>query len=167
MPGSYANMTVAELYTSVKFSYPYVSTSEDAAVGWIEAENIFDVRAIIIEWFDALNDGTANDRYPDPICLEGPPGKPITEERADKFIEELEADMLKEWMRFGSLGREAGPGFDRLEPHARMAFMQAVWQVMKTMDQIQEEAAERTKAKELPPAVLNHVGTPTTSPDSW
>ena len=168
--GPYANTTVEIIYNSVRFSTPRVhlpdETEEERALGekrqaaaeWIEAENVFDVRAVLIEWFDALNDGTANDRYPDPTCLEGPPGEPITEERADKFVEVLEDDMLKESGRFRGLGKEVGPGFPRLEPHARLAFMQAVWQVMKTKEQIKLEAIDRIRTKDLPDAVLQNSG---------
>ena len=177
--GPYANTTVEIIYNSVRFSTPRLlipdETPEERALGekrqaaaeWVEAENIFAVRAVIIEWFNALNDGTANDRYPDPTCLEGPPGEPITEERADKFVEELEDDMLKESVRFRGLGKEVGPGFPRLEPHARLAFMQAMWQVMKTKEQIKSEALERIRTKDLPEAILQNSGLPTYSGDFW
>ena len=161
--GPYANMTVEVLYNSVRFTVKRVimpdETEEEKVLGeqllsareWVEAENIFAVREVIIEWFNAMNEGVANDRYPDPLNLEGPPGELITEERADEFVEALEQ------ARFKGLGKEEGPGFPRLEPHARIAFMQAMWQVMKTDKQLRLEAKERLESEDLPEVVLKAV----------
>ena len=102
---SYEDMTIKELYTSLKYSstshriYGSILTAEEVACDWVEAENMMAIRLVLIEWFDALQDGTANDRYLDPTNMEAPVGRPITQERADLFVEELEDDMLKEKAR--------------------------------------------------------------------
>lgn len=170
---SYENMAVEELYVSLKYSstshriYGSILTAEEVACDWVEAENMMAIRLILIEWFDALQDGTANDRYPDPLNMEAPAGKPITQERADLFVEELEEDMLMEKARFRGLKREAGPGYTRLEPHARIAFMQAVWRVMLTPEEIKSEARRRLKKKDLPNDVLENKAPPTQHYDFW
>ena len=165
-------MTVKEIYASLKYSptsnrtYGTVLTAEEAACDWVEAENMMDIRRVLIEWFDELQDGTANDRYPDPTKMEAPVGKPITQERANLFVEELEDDMLIEKARFRGLKKEAGPGYTRLEPHARVAFMQSMWRTMMTAEEIKAEARKRLKSKNLPEDVLDNK-TPDVSSGWW
>ena len=148
----YTDLTIEQIF----FGLPskMYGTSDRAIQCWSEAVNIFEVRQTIIEWFNALQEGTANDRYPDPFIVEAPKGKLITQERADDFVEQLEADMLLEKARFGSLNRDAGPGFTRLESHAKIAFMQSIWSIMKTPQELMEDADRRFRERDLPESIL-------------
>lgn len=163
---NYSDMTADQMYTSSIGVYG--SDINKRAYIWVECENALEVRAVWCEWFDALENGTANKRQPDPTNLNTPDGRRITQGRADIFIEELEADFYIENKRWRGLGKDAGPGFDRLEPHARIAFMQAIWRVMKTEEQIEEEAKERLENKDLPEKVINikTTNTPSASPSN-
>lgn len=136
--GTYSNLTVADLYQGDV--YKDMSKPLECAYYWVEAENVWLVRATVAKWFDWLNEDVANKHYPDTR------GKMFTQERADAFVEALEDDMMREESRFSQLGKDAGPGFLRLEPHARVAFMQDVWLVMKTKEELWDEAGRRLGA---------------------
>ena len=100
---------------------------------------------------DHMHNGEADNRYPDPYWNdEDYPGKvPLNQEVADEFIEEMDADFMIEKNRFQ--GRLA-PEFSRLPAHARIAFVQDAYKIMKTSTDIEKEAEERLGAGEsLPP----------------
>ncbi|MBI2020215.1 hypothetical protein HYS94_02230 [Candidatus Daviesbacteria bacterium] len=138
---TYENMTIDQI-----FQFVYYRREKSQAQAWVEAENDFAVRAIIGKWFKYLEEGIANDRYPDPL------NTTISQERADKLIEELDADFMIESGRFANLGVETGPEFFRLEPYAKRAFAQDIWSVMKTDKDIEMETVQRLNAgEELPP----------------
>lgn len=136
--GTYTNLTVADLYAGDVIKN--TDKPLECAYYWIEAENMWMVRVIISKWFRWLNEGVANNHYPDLRQ------KVFSRERADAFIEALEDDMMIEEPRFSHLNRDAGPGFDRLVPHARQAFIQDVWSVLKTRAELWAEAEQRLKA---------------------
>lgn len=111
----------------------------------VEAENIFEVREIVIGWFEALEKGLADNRFPDPRGLE------ISQERADKFIGMLDDEFMQESGRFGALKVATGPEFCRLSPRARRAFAQQVLQKAKQPKEILEEAIQRVRKGEVFP----------------
>ncbi len=156
---SYENISVADLFRAMNVqgylgNEDAAGARERAAFAWVEAENIFEVRAIYNKWFYMLKAGTANDQYPDPTAdYYTPDGIEITQERADAFIEAIEDDMLKERARFGHLGYNEGPGFTRLEGTTRIAFMLDCWTVMKPVTQLKREAWVRVNEKRetIPP----------------
>ena len=137
----YTDMTVRQVYDSM------AATALDAKA-WVEAENIMAVRAVICRWFELMESGEAAYRYPDPMVG-------VDHDRADRLVEELDADFDKERMRFPGGYPEAGPAFHRLPPHARLAFAQGVFAVMKTQAQLDEETCRRLEAGEqLPPEAV-------------
>jgi hypothetical protein len=121
------------------------------ARAWVEAENVYQMWALVQKWFEMMESGEAIHRYPDPFWKDDDyPGKvPLNQDVADTFIEEMDADFMLEKSRFQ--GRSA-PEFARLPPHARLAFVQDAYKIIKTSGQIQKEAEERLAAGEtLPP----------------
>lgn len=150
----YYNVTPYSLYQSCMSSAWEWSGGDEpltCARAWVEAENIHQVWELVQRWFEMMESGEAINRYPDPFWRDKDfPGKvPLTQEVADVFIEELDTDFMLEKSRFQ--GR-LGPEFARLPPHARLAFVQEVYKVIKTSAQIQKEAEERLAAGEtLPP----------------
>ena len=139
---SYANITVRLIYESI-------SDVPIRAEKWVEAENIFAVREYVCNWFDKLENGEADDIEPDPF-------KPIpSQEETEHLVEELEADFMREHHRFLNLDKTAGPGFARLKPQARLAFVQGIREIKLTNKQIRIETERRLTAGEaLPPTKI-------------
>jgi hypothetical protein len=139
---NYANIDVHDLY---KTSFKVEGIISDAE-RWVFCENMMEIRLRIIQWWYWIEDGSAEKKYPDPTDTS------ILQERADKFISELEDDMLKEKNRWKALSKNAGPGFDRLLPHARIAMAQDIMRMFKPSKQIRNEAGKRVQDGEhLPP----------------
>jgi hypothetical protein len=146
--GGYQNMTVRELYTSAVGKWRTRDRSAELAEasGWIEACNIMELRLLISDWFRALEDGSVEHRHPDPT------DNTITQERADRLVVELDADFEMEHGRFANLHADAGPQFTRLSPITRIAFAQAVFAVVRDLEDIEREAWERLRdGEKLPP----------------
>jgi len=123
----------------------------DRAKAWVEAENIHEVWGLVQKWFALMESGEAENHYPDPTWEDGdyPNNAALTSKVADKFIEEIDADFMIEKNRFQ--GRSA-PEFSRLPPHARLAFVQEAYRLIKTQSAIDEEAQERLdKGEVMPP----------------
>jgi hypothetical protein len=123
------------------------------ARAWVEAENVYEVWKLVQHWFDLMNSGEAMNRFPDPYWDDSkyPDKYVLTQEIADAFIEEMDADFMLEKSRFQ--GRLA-PEFARLPAHARLAFVQEAYPLIKTSSQISQEAERRLAAGEtLPPRV--------------
>ena len=123
------------------------------ARAWIEAENVYEVWKLVQSWFELMDSGEALNRYPDPHWDDAKhPGKlPLGQDVADSFIEEMDADFMLEKSRFQ--GRLA-PEFARLPQHARLAFVQDAYNIMKTSGDINKEAERRLSSGEaLPPPV--------------
>lgn len=150
----YYNVTPHTLYQSCMSNAWEWSGSNDPltrARAWVEAENIYEVWKLTQAWFDLMESGEAANRYPDPFWRDEdyPEKTALTQEVADKFIEEMDEDFMREKSRFQ--GR-AAPEFARLPAHARMAFVQEVYRIIKTGAEIQKEAEARLRAGEvLPP----------------
>ena len=153
----YQNITPRTLYQSCMPGPWGQTTGNDndliRACAWVEAENVYAVWKVVCDWFDALEDGSVQHRLPDPLW-QPPEGKaPLTQEAADTLIEHLDDDFMLERTRFR--GRLA-PEFSRLEAPQRLAFAQAIWDVLKTRSQVIDEAKRRLDAgEELPPPIQN------------
>ena len=124
---------------------------------WVEAENDSAIFAVIVDWFDMMEAGTAALQYPDPGWRDSnyPALAPLTPEYVDHLIAEIDADFEHEGNRFPQ-STGLGPEFSRLMPHARMALAQAIYRVLKTDAQMEAEAQRRLDAGEaLPPAEVS------------
>lgn len=156
----YYNVTPHTLYQSCMSSAWEWCGGDDPltrARAWVEAENVYEAWKVVQAWFDLMESGVAEYRYPDPYWSdEHHPGKkPLTQEVADRFIEEMDADFMIEEGRFQ--GRLA-PEFARLPSHARMAFVQECYWVIKTATEIHEEAERRLAAREVMPPPMDRSG---------
>lgn len=148
----YHNVTARTLYDSCRSDRGDRPMTE--AMAWIEAENVEAVWKVVQAWFESMEAGKAVDRYPDPFwTAKDEEGRaPLTQELADHIIAELDADFELERGRFPQ-GR--GPQFVRLPPHARMAFAQELYRVMKTEADMEAEAARRASHGERFPPGAN------------
>ncbi|MCI0438692.1 MAG: hypothetical protein L0177_06120 [Chloroflexi bacterium] len=152
----YYNVTPRMLYQSCLSSNADWSGRDDPiakARAWVEAENVFEMWKLVQQWFDFIESGEAQNRYPDPFWKDEdyPDKRPLTQEVADAFIEEMDADFMLEKNRFQ--GRLA-PEFIRLPSYARIAFVQDAYRIIKTSGQINEETDKRLATGEkLPPPV--------------
>ena len=118
----------------------------------MEAENVYEVWKLVQKWFDLIDSGEAVNYYPDPNWDDSQhPGKvSLTQDVANAFIEEMDADFMLEEGRFQ--GR-LSPEFARLPSHARLAFAQEAYGIMKTSSDINAEVDKRlTAGQTLPPA---------------
>ena len=131
----YSKTTIQEIYSSV---YNYGQPEES----YLEAENIFEFRKLIIKWFNMIENGTANKIYPDFF------DNSVTLEKANLLIEEIEDDFLKESGRWEYLNVNAGPGFTRLNPPAKIAFAQQIFKLIKSPEQITKEVEEKKRNNE-------------------
>lgn len=141
----YYNVGVRTLYETCRSHYSGHPLQE--AMAWIEAEDIVAVWKIVQAWFERMEDGTARHRFPDPFWDHARWGRkrPLTQQIADRIIAEMDADFEIERARFP---QGVGPEFARLPPHARLAFAQEVYGVIKTEGEIEEEATRRTRRGE-------------------
>ena len=150
----YYNVNPHTLYQSCMASAWEWSGTDDPltrARAWVEAENVYEMWKLVQVWFQYMESGEAINRYPDPYWKDDDyPGKvALTQEVADTFIREMDADFMLEKSRFQ--GRLA-PEFARLPSHARLAFVQEAYKIIKTSDVIRKEAEVRLEAGEsLPP----------------
>lgn len=155
----YYNVTVNTLYQScMKNDWGSLRNDDpfNRALAWVEAENVYEMWTLVQKWFEVMESGEAIHRYPDPFWRDDDyPGKvPLTQDVADKFIEEMDADFYLEKSRFrdGQGIMREPPDFSRLPPHARLAFVQDAYKIIKTSSEIRKEAEERLAAGEtLPP----------------
>ena len=152
----YYNVKPHTLYQSCMSSAWEWSGGDDPitrARAWVEAENVYEMWKLVQVWYELIeNDGAVN-RFPDPLWKseDYPEKVPLNQEIDDTFIEEMDADFMWEKSRFQE---RFAPEFSRLPPHARMAFVQDAYKLVKTGAQINSEADERLSAGEtLPPPV--------------
>jgi len=125
-----------DLYISAQ---PSFAVRTDNAFAWVEALNIEQIWAVAKRWFALMQSGEARLRYPDPLWQPKPGRKPLTQDVADFIVAEMDEDFLIERGRFP---RESGlgPEFSRLPPHARQAFAQELYDVMKTTAELKADA---------------------------
>ena len=154
----YYNVTPHTLYQSCMSSAWEWSGGDDPvtrARAWVEAENVYEMWKLVQSWFDLMESGESKDRYPDPFWSDEKFANKavLTQEVADRFIEEMDNDFMLEKSRFQ--GRLA-PEFKRLPNHARMAFVQDAYHIIKTGDEINREAEARLAQGEVMPPPINH-----------
>ena len=136
-------MTAQQIYQSgSQFSSPWNNNME----AWVCAQNDMEVRQVIIDWFYALENGTAEMRLPDPR------DETLTQEKADKIIKAIDDDFAIEKNRYHGLNVDKGPEFfERLSPRGRFTMSQEILAVLLTPEQIEEIAAKKIKAREALP----------------
>jgi len=81
---------------------------------------------LLDDWLQAMENGTAHHRLPDPNYVRSN-GKPTwTEDELDTLIRDLDAEIDQEVTRLPgtSVGAKAGPGFSRLALPQRLALAQ-------------------------------------------
>lgn len=152
----YYNVTPHTLYQSALSSsasgYGYlVSDPLVMHKCWHESLNIYHVWEKVQEWFELMESGDAENRYPDPFWNDAdyPDKTALTQDVADEFIAEMDADFMLEKSRFQ--GRLV-PEFSRLPPHSRMAFVQDMYKIIITSAEIERRAIESMEAGlTLPP----------------
>ncbi|MFQ5933111.1 MAG: hypothetical protein ACE5KI_00530 [Dehalococcoidia bacterium] len=115
--------------------------SEQRKLAQEQIDTVFD---ILEDWFQAIEDGTAHHRLPDPT-FESPPGRPaITEELVNEFIRGLDREIDTD--AFGSQGRkyeaDASSEFHRLDYPQRVALVQQLMTVLLS----EEEMAQKAEA---------------------
>lgn len=143
--GVYGRMTLESMYQITQKGYDLAHVS----LAWVEAENIMEIRSLMSNWFDAMEDGTANKRFQDPR------GPVISLEEAERMIAEIDDDFNIESNRWRGLGVEAGPDYFRLEPHAKIAFVQQILMTIKSISQLEEEVFNRQKiGEQIPPKLF-------------
>ena len=149
----YYNVTPHTLYQSYMSSAWEWSGGDDPitrARAWVEAENVYEMWKLVQKWFELMDNGDATNRYPDPNWsdVNFSDKVPLNQDVADSFIEEMDSDFMLEKSRFQ--GRLA-PEFARLPSHARLAFVQDAYRLIKTGKQINEEAEQRLAVCETLP----------------
>lgn len=87
-------------------------------------------RAVLEDWFHAMEDGTVASRMPDPFYPVS-----IAQESADKIVEIIDNEFNRE-LRSWAYQEVAGgfthvPGFQRLGPEQRVALAQVLHHILK------------------------------------
>ena len=115
-----------------------VPSPEEQEVKQRQIDSVFETLEV---WFQAIEDGTAEHRLPDP-GFTPPPGRPaITDALVDEFISELDREIDID--AFGYQGQkykaDATSEFHRLAQPQRMALIQDLLRVLKTDEEMVEE----------------------------
>jgi len=133
----YTNITIHDVFLAI---YDYSKPEES----YLEAQNIMDFRELLCLWFKMIEDGRAEKIYPDfSETL-------VTLDLANLLINEIEDDCLIELPRAMSVnGTTKGPGFTRLNDHAKIAFAQQVFSLIKSPEQITKEIEEKHRNHEV------------------
>ena len=143
----YTDIDTGKIYRSTTTYSGQEAIDASRAVRWVESENIMEIRAVTIKWFNMMESGEAATQYPDPFDTT------ISQDDADKLVHELDLDFDAERYRYKNIGVTAGPGFERLSASARLAFAQEFFSVLKSREQLEAEAQQRLSAGEqIPPA---------------
>ena len=108
----------------------------------VEQEQVETVFAILEDWFQALEEGTACHRLPDPAFVP-PQGRPaLNEKLVEQFIRELDREMAED--AFGSQGHKYGVNatcdFCRLEYPQQVALVQQIMGVVLSKEEIAKRA---------------------------
>ena len=119
----------------------FTTTPEEREVA---QEQIATVFGILEDWFQAIEEGNAHHRLPDPT-FESPPGRPdVTELLVEEFIKELDREIDTD--AFGSQGRsygaDASSEFHRLEYAQRQALVQELITVVLSPEEMAKKAEE-------------------------
>lgn len=153
----YYNVTAHTLYQSVISANWDFSTQNDILVkakAWIEAENIVETWKLVQEWFEMMENDTADNQYPDPMWDSDlyPDMKPLTQDLAEEMVEEFDADFQLEKNRFQ--GR-SGPEFKRLASHSQLAFAQAIYRITLSQQEITTRAEKLVSSEASIPPVIS------------
>ena len=111
----------------------------------VAQEQIDAVFAILEDWFQAIEDGTAEHRLPDPTLVP-PPGRPeITDGLVDEFIKELDREIDTDALaiRGKQFGADASSEFHRLAHPQRVALVQQLMGTVISEDELAREAESR------------------------
>ena len=108
----------------------------------VAQEQIDAAFAILEDWFQAMENGTAPHRLPDPTFVP-PPGRPaVTEALMEEFIKELDREMDTD--AFGIQGRKYGADasceFHRLAYPKRVALVQQLMGVVLSEGEMAQKA---------------------------
>ncbi|MFQ5872232.1 MAG: hypothetical protein ACE5JL_00320 [Dehalococcoidia bacterium] len=119
----------------------FTTSPEERKVAQEQIDTVF---SILEDWYQAIEDGTAHHRLPDPT-FQAPPGKPaITEDLVDEFIKELDREIDTD--AFGSQGRKYGADasseFHRLDYPQRVALVQQLMRALLSDEEMSKEADE-------------------------
>jgi hypothetical protein len=101
-------------------------------------------------WYDLMNSGEADNRYADPFWDDSKHSEEavLTQDFPDLFIEEMDAGFMLKKSRFqGRLASE----FIRLPAHARIAFVQDTYGLIKTSAEINSESDDSLARGEIMP----------------
>ena len=124
-----------------------VPSNEEREVAQQQIEAVF---TILEDWFQAIEDGTAEHRLPDPN-FQSPPGRPaITDELVEEFIKELDREMDTD--AFGAQGRKYGADatceFHRLAHPQKVALVQQLMGVLLNEKEMEQKGAELRKQEQ-------------------
>ena len=90
------------------------------------------VRRLLEDWFRAIEDGTVEQRLPDPMYPVS-----ILQEAADRIVANLDAEFereLRSWAYQETVGGyTVGPGFQRLQPAQRLALAQQLHRLLRVV----------------------------------
>ncbi|MEE9199196.1 MAG: hypothetical protein V3U26_05310 [Dehalococcoidia bacterium] len=119
----------------------FTTQTEEQEVAQEQVDTLF---ATLEDWFQAIENGTAHHRLPDP-SFEPPPGRPaITEVLVEEFIKELDREINTD--AFGSQGRKYGADasseFHRLDYPQRVALVQQLMGVLLSEKEMAQKAEE-------------------------
>lgn len=97
------------------------------------------VHTVLQSWFDAMQDGTAVHRLPDPGYQRPPEKEPWTEADLERLVTEIDTYVEQQmgwangvdYAREGGANFDAGPGYARLAPAQRLAFAQDLERVVQ------------------------------------
>ena len=157
--GGYKDTSIRSLYEScLSQPWPGAMSPQDHALAWVEAVNAKAVWAVVISWFDALQDGSIVQRLPDPLWRSRR-GHLVTQEIADTLVQEMDEDFDLEKGRFPA-GADSGPALSRMLPAQRLAFAQHYFTVLLTRDELLTEAARALAAGEIPSDILGQSEPP-------
>lgn len=116
-----------------------VASSAEEQTHQKQIEAVF---AVLEDWFQAMENGTAHHRLPDPN-FKPPPGRPeITEELVEELIQELDREMDMDALgsRGQYYGADASCEFHRLAYPQRVALIQQLLGVLLSDEEIKQRA---------------------------
>ena len=127
-----------------------IASSEDREAAQEQIEAVF---AILEDWYQAIENGTADHRLPDPTFVPPPGRPPITEALVEEFIRELdrEIDIDALGSRGKSYKADASSEFHRLAYPQRLALIQALMRVLLSEEEMAQKAEERRAERAAPP----------------
>ena len=115
----------------------------------VTQEQVVTVFAILEEWFQAMENGTAHHRLPDPNFVPSPGRPAISEALVEEFISQLDREIDTD--AFDTQGRKYGADasceFNRLAYPQRLALVQQLMGALLS-DEEMAQKVERMKAQQ-------------------